>query len=134
MKTIINIVNIPSDIYRNVKNVYTFNGEININKNEGIVINDYIKRIVKSAVDTTDPLNTFCKTSIEPIGSLLGLKCNILNVRNIISVKEFTEQSEIDNYLKIIYVEYTSETIDEIRKLLDIDDKISAKAIDFGDK
>ena len=43
------------------------------------------------------------------------------------------KSQNIRSYTKVIKVEFTKYTVDEIKKLVSIDNEISKKQIDFGD-
>lgn len=132
MNTLIDVINIPSSIYDNVHKSYDLKENLDIKAGEKLIIHDYIQRRVY--LDSSSFTNgvTGVVYTYEKLGNKIKLEFNVINVNHILRVEDYKSQN-IRSYTKVIKVEFTKYTVDEIKKLVSIDNEISKKQIDFGD-
>lgn len=132
MKTIVEIINIPSNIFDNVRKSYTINDNLNINIGESLIIQDYIQRRVYLDTSTFNNENICCAFTYEKLGNKIDLEFDVKDIQHDIYIEDYNSNN-ITEYIKYIKVEFTKKTIDIIKQLVEIDEKVSQKSIDFGD-
>lgn len=132
MKTIVEIINIPSNIFDNVRKSYTINDNLNINIGESLIIQDYIQRRVYLNTSTFNNGNISYAFTYEKLGNKINLEFDVKDIEHNVYIEDYNSNN-ITEYIKYIKVEFTKKTIDTIKQLVEIDEKVSKKSIDFGD-
>ena len=132
MKTIIEIINIPSNIFDNVRKSYTIKDNLDINIGESLIIQDYIQRRVYLDCSIFNNENISHAYTYEKLGNKIDLEFDVKDIQHNIYIEDY-DSDNITEHIKYIKVEFTKKTIDIIKQLVEIDKNVSQKSIDFGD-
>lgn len=115
MKTHIKVINIPTDIYQNVENNYTLEENIDIKVGETLEITDNIYRIVYGEIEVVNGVS-YRPCHREILGNDQDLSFKVIAIKHFIDRENY--------YDKIINIEFTNDTINKIRNIINIDNNV----------
>lgn len=133
MKTIIKVINIPTDIYEHISKSYEFDYDVQVNKDDVICVTDYLTRLVFLDVSKLNS-NFSCAYAKEKLGNKIPIYFKVIDVNHHFYVRDYRSDSpDINYYIKYIKVQLEQKSIDKIKDIINIDKNVSSKNIDFGD-
>lgn len=133
MKTIIEVINIPTDIYENISKSYKFDYDVQVTKDDIICVTDYLSRVVFLDVSKLNIDCVYAYTK-EELGNKIPIYFKVIDVNHNFYVNDYrSDSSDITSYIKVIKVQLEQKSIDKIKNIINIDKNISSKNIDFGD-
>ena len=132
MYTEIVVINIPSEIKNHIHKFYKIKGNIDFKIGENIIINDYVFGKRDCGTVHEERGVKFIVNSHGRIGNDINIKGKIINIEYILYNKYYINVIPLlNNEYKRIYIEFTEETIDKIKKLVSINNNIVEKQIEF---